>query len=121
MFHLTRPILINFPMKSFYFNDFYLNYYICYFIYFLILRYFSKLKNADLLERVPKYFLLSAGVYFILQLIGCCLLFEKKDSQTAETDIEQKKNEENEELTQHLNDPVNKNTSEINSLGVWLV
>jgi hypothetical protein len=71
------------------------------------------LKNSDLLERVPKCFLLSAGVYMILQLIGCSLLFERNDKQTVmDNEHANEENDENESLTKRFNE-------QINSLGVW--
>ena len=78
------------------------------------------MKNLDLLERVPKCFLLSAGVYLAFQLIGCSLLFEKKTNPAnhAQIDID------DEDQTRRLNEtPTLSETKchDVNSLGVWLV
>lgn len=59
-------------------------------------KYFSKL-HMDLLNRVPKVFLLMAGIFLALQTLGCLLMFENKteikkpsniNDDTQEADIE---------------------------------
>lgn len=40
-------------------------------------KYFSAANNLELLNRVPYAFLLTASIYFSIQLIGCLLIFDK--------------------------------------------
>ncbi len=84
-------------------------------------RYFSKQNNLDLLERVPKCFLLSAGVYLTFQLIGCCLIFEKKSNNDLSSIEEAHINKDENDLVRRLNETSSSDQSQdVNSLGVWL-
>lgn len=74
-------------------------------------RYFSK-SHIDLLERIPKTFLLLAGIYFGLQITGIVLLFEKK-SQSIDNSVSTSINDDDDVETQ----PLIKD-DESNSLGV---
>ena len=62
----------------------------------------------DLLERVPKSFLLSAAIYLAFQIVGSLLLFENNTT-----------NSQNQ--TENINDedPLIILKSDRNSLGVW--
>ncbi len=71
----------------------------------------------DLLNRVPKAFLLLAGVYLGFQILGCLLMFENdtKSNNNKNSDKTINDNEDKE-----IKVPLNSQPKEIkNSLGVW--
>ena len=91
-------------------------------------RYFSKL-HIDLLERVPKCFLLMCGLYLTLQLIGVSLIAqyqENPEEVSLSISTAENENEFSNELSERsgdeslINSVVKKGTDfdEINSLGV---
>ena len=81
----------------------------------IFFRYYSK-NNMDLLNRVPKAFLLLAGVYLGFQILGCLLMFEN-DIKSNNNNNNKNDNEDNDK---EIKVPLNSEHKEIkNSLGVW--
>lgn len=78
--------------------------------------------HIELLERIPKVFLILGSIYITLQMIGFSLIceFYPKPIDTNFSDTEQIINRESEDsLSISENDvPINSNPDEINSLGV---